>query len=103
MNTGLIERIRNAETMAAEMVAQEKARAEERLQELREIQKNDLKLLESLYTDKRKAVPDLARDRAERLLTDKREDHERIMAAIRQNGETHREEAVQLLISTLLE
>lgn len=103
MNTGLIERIRNAESVAAEMIAQAKARSDDRLRELGEIQTNDLKLLENLLADKRKTVPDLARGRAEHLLADKREEHERIMAAIRQSGEAHTEEAVHLLISTLLE
>ena len=103
MNTGLIERIRNAESMAAEMIAQEKARSEERLRELAEARKNDLAHQESMYEDKRKNLPVLAREKAERLLTEKRAEHERIMAAIRQSGEAHRDEAVHLLIATLLE
>ncbi|GAB6097432.1 hypothetical protein JCM14469_36860 [Desulfatiferula olefinivorans] len=103
MTHGLIERIRHAETVAAQRISRAEAAAEEKLRALGESHLNTLREMDDSFLLRREHLPDLARERVQALLDRQTQRHDRQVRLLEKHGADHENEVIRLMIQTLLE
>jgi hypothetical protein len=103
MTQGLIERIRHAETVAAQRINDAEAGAEETRRTLAETHRKTLLDLENEFRTQHEQLSDLARQRADLVLEKRQRLHEQQIRTLERLGRDHGDAVVRLMIQTLLE